>query len=364
MRKKIIIAVSIVLSFFVGASGMYLLIRYLPIDTATVIKDTRNFNIKESDSISASIAKIYDAVVVVETSNGNQIVGSGTGFIYKTDDKYAYVLTNNHVVSGGNNVIVTFQSDKTSEATVLGSDSYADLAVLRISKENVTNVAIIGKSSEAEIGDTVFTIGAPLGSEYSGTVTKGIISGKDRMVSVNVDSQSGTSDYIMNVIQTDAAINPGNSGGPLVNINGEVIGINSLKLVEEEVEGIGFAIPIDDAMTYVEYLEKGEAIKRPMLGVSLIDKSETFGLYSYGIIIDRNSPDGVVVASVEENSPAAKAGLQKGDIITKMDDKEVTSRAQLRYNLYKYSIGDKIKVTYYRNGEEKTVEVTLDQELQ
>lgn len=364
MRKKIIIAVSIVLSFFVGASGMYLLIRYLPIDTATVIKDTRNFNIKESDSISASIAKIYDAVVVVETSNGNQIVGSGTGFVYKTDDKYAYILTNNHVVSEGNNVIVTFQSDKTSEATVLGSDSYADLAVLRISKENVTNVAIIGKSSEAEIGDTVFTIGAPLGSEYSGTVTKGIISGKDRMVSVNVDSQSGTSDYIMNVIQTDAAINPGNSGGPLVNINGEVIGINSLKLVEEEVEGIGFAIPIDDAMTYVEYLEKGEAIKRPMLGVSLIDKSETFGLYSYGIIIDRNSPDGVVVASVEENSPAAKAGLQKGDIITKMDDKEVTSRAQLRYNLYKYSIGDKVKVTYYRNGEEKTVEVTLDQELQ
>ena len=215
-----------------------------------------------------------------------------------------------------------------------------------------------------EIGDTVFTIGAPLGSEYSGTVTKGIISGKDRMVSVNVDSQSGTSDYIMNVIQTDAAINPGNSGGPLVNINGEVIGINSLKLVEEEVEGIGFAIPIDDAMTYVEYLEKGEAIKRPMLGVSLIDKSETFGLYSYGIIIDRNSPDGVVVASVEENSPAARAGLQKGDIITKMDDNEVTSRAQLRYNIYKYSIGDKVKVTYYRNGEEKTVEVTLDQELQ
>ena len=174
MRKKIIIAVSIVLSFFVGASGMYLLIRYLPIDTATVIKDTRNFNIKESDIISASIAKIYDAVVVVETSNGNQIVGSGTGFIYKTDDKYAYVLTNNHVVSGGNNVIVTFQSDKTSEATVLGSDSYADLAVLRISKENKATVLgivnAVGSTIAREADITIYTHAGP---EIAVATTKG-----------------------------------------------------------------------------------------------------------------------------------------------------------------------------------------------
>lgn len=363
MRKKIITIISIILSFFVGASSMYLLIRYLPAEKTSIIKDTRNFNIKESDSISAPIAKIYDSVVVIETSKGNQAIGSGTGFVYKTDNKYAYVVTNNHVISSGDKVLVTFQNNKYSEAKVLGSDSYADLAVLRISKENVTNVAIIGKSSDIEIGDTVFTVGAPLGSEYSGTVTKGIISGKDRMVSVSINNQIGSSDYVMNVIQTDAAINPGNSGGPLVNMNGEVIGINSLKLVKEEVEGIGFAIPIDDAMGYIEQLEKGAEIKRPMLGVSLIDQTETYGLYSYGIILDKNSPDGVVIGEIVNSSPAAKAGLEKGDIITKVGDKKVTSRAQFRYNLYKYNIGDKAKITYYRKGKEHTIEVSLDQEL-
>lgn len=363
MRKKITVLVSIILAFFLGASGMYLLVKYLPAETSSIIRDTRNITIKETDTISSAIDKVYDAVVVVETSKGNQLLSTGTGFVYKTDEKYAYIITNNHVVSDGDNINVTFQSEKTSEATVLGSDSYSDLAVLKISKENVTNVAILGKSSESKIGDNVFTVGAPLGSEYSGTVTKGIISGKDRMVSVNVNSQNGSSDYIMNVMQTDAAINPGNSGGPLLNMNGEVIGINSLKLVQEEVEGIGFAIPIDDAMIYVEKLEKGQTIKRPLLGVSLIDKSETYGLYSYGILLEKDSPDGVVIGSVENNSPASKAGLEKGDIITKIEDNKISSRAQLRYNLYKHNVGEKIKITYYRSGKENTVEVTLDQEL-
>lgn len=340
---------------------MYLLIKFFPVETSTVLRDTKNIKITETDTISEAVDKIYDAVVVIETSKGSQLISSGTGFVYKVDDKYGYVITNNHVVSGGTNINVIFGSDKSSEATVLGSDSYADLAVLKISKENVTNVANIGKSSEVKVGDTVFTVGAPVGSKYSGTVTKGIISGKDRMVSVTL-SQGG--DYIMNVMQTDAAINPGNSGGPLVNINGEVIGINSLKLVQEEIEGIGFAIPIDDAMDFVEKLEKGETIKRPMLGVSLIDQSETYGLYTYGIKLDSNSPDGVIIGSVEDSSPAANAGIQKGDIITKFDNNKITSRAELRYNLYKHNIGDKIKITYYRNGKENTTEVTLDKELQ
>ena len=213
MRKKIIICVSIILSFFVGASGMYVLINYFPTQTNTILRDTKNIKITEQDSISEAVDKIYDAVVVVETSKGSQLMSSGTGFVYKTDDKYGYVITNNHVVSGGTNVTVTFASEKSSEAKILGSDSYADLAVLRIPKENITNVANIGKSSDVKVGDTVFTVGAPVGSEYSGTVTKGIISGKDRMVSVTLDQNA---DYIMNVMQTDAAINPGNSGGPLV----------------------------------------------------------------------------------------------------------------------------------------------------
>lgn len=362
MRKKIIIGVSVVLSFFLGATGMYLLFRFMPEETTTIFRDTKNITITETDSIYQAVDKIYDAVVVVQTYKGNQQISTGTGFVYKIDDKYGYIITNNHVVDSGNKFNVLFTSEKTTDATVLGKDVYADLAVLRISKENVTNVANLGKSSDTRIGDTVFTIGAPVGSEYIGTVTKGIISGKDRMVSVTLANNSG--DYIMNVMQTDAAINPGNSGGPLVNINGEVIGINSLKLVQEQIEGIGFSIPIDDAMEFVKKLEKGEQIVRPMLGVSLIDKSETYGLYSYGIILDKNSPDGVVVGEVSNDTPAQKAGLQKGDIITKVDDNKIKSRAELRYELYKHSVGDEIKVTYFRNGKEEVVTVKLDKALQ
>lgn len=362
MRKKIIIGVSIVLSFFLGASGMYLLFRFMPEESTTIFRDTKNITITETDSIYEAVDKIYDAVVVVQTYKSKQQISTGTGFVYKVDDEYGYIITNNHVVDGGDNFDILFTSEKTSEATVLGKDVYADLAVLRVSKENITTITNIGKSSDVRIGDTVFTIGAPVGSEYIGTVTKGIISGKDRMVSVSLGNNTG--DYIMNVMQTDAAINPGNSGGPLVNINGEVIGINSLKLVEEQIEGIGFSIPIDDAMEFVKKLEKGEQVVRPMLGVSLIDKSETYGLYSYGIIVDKNSPDGVVVAEVSNDSPASKAGLQKGDIITKVDDNKIKSRAELRYELYKHSVGDKIKVTYFRENKENTVTVTLDKALQ
>lgn len=362
MRKKIIIGVSVLLSFLFGATGMYLLFRFMPEESTTIFRDTKNVTITETDSIYQAVDKIYDAVVVVQTYKGNQQISTGTGFVYKMDDKYGYIITNNHVVDNGDKFDILFTSEKISEATVLGKDVYADLAVLKISKENVTNVANIGKSADVRIGDTVFTIGAPVGSEYIGTVTKGIISGKDRMVSVTLANNTG--DYIMNVMQTDAAINPGNSGGPLVNINGEVIGINSLKLVEEQIEGIGFSIPIDDAMEFVKKLEKGEQIVRPMLGVSLIDKTETYGLYSYGIIVDKKSPDGVVIGEVSADSPAQKAGLQKGDIITKVDDNKITSRAKLRYELYKHSVGDTIKVTYYRDGKEDSVTVKLDKELQ
>ena len=178
------------------------------------------------------------------------------------------------------------------------------------------------------------------------------------MVSVSV-SNSSSNDWIMRVLQFDASINPGNSGGPLLNANGEVIGICSLKLVDDEIEGMGFAIPIEYAMNHIESLEKGEKIAWPVLGVSMVNASDTSGLYRNGIMIDRNITEGVVVVQAEKGSGAYDAGLTTGDVITKIDGKKVEDSAYLRYELYQHQAGDTIQVTYIRDGEEHTVDVKL-----
>ena len=361
MRKKIVTFISIIVALILGASGMYLYLTNTQSGIRTVYNN-KNVNITSNDSISEPVNKIYDAVVVVETLKGGSAISSGTGFIYKNENGKGYIITNNHVIADGNNYNIILSDGQSAKAKLLGNDIYTDLAVLEIEEKYVTTVSEIGVSSDMKVGDTVFTVGAPLSNEYSGTVTKGIISGKDRMVSVTLGNSVG--DYMMNVLQTDASINPGNSGGPLCNINGEVIGINSLKLVQDEIEGIGFAIPIDEAMIYVNKLEKGEEIQRPMLGVSLLNTTDSYELYLSGIILSKNSPQGVVVGSVTSDSPASSAGLEKGDIITRLNDKQVKSRAELRYQLYKYNVGDTIKITYYRDGTEKTVDATLDKSLQ
>jgi len=163
----------------------------------------------------------------------------------------------------------------------------------------------------------------------------------------------------MRVIQTDAAINPGNSGGPLINLAGEVIGITSLKLVQEEIEGIGFAIPIEDAMKYMDQLEKGEAIKRPVLGVQLLDLDETYALFYSDIRINDDVESGAVVQSVLADTSASTAGIKKGDVILQVGSTKIENKAELRYELYKYNVGDKIKIIYYRDGKTKEIDVTL-----
>lgn len=191
-----------------------------------------------------------------------------------------------------------------------------------------------------------------------GTVTKGILSGKDRMVEVSTNNDG----YMMQVLQTDAAMNPGNSGGPLVNVNGQVIGVNSIKLVEDEIEGMGFAIPIEIAMSSVDKLEKGEKIARPLVGIEMIDASNTYSLYYNKIDIDKSITYGVVIASVQNDTPASRAGFQKGDVITELDGTKIDSLAKFRFALYKYSIGDKVKVKFYRGKDLKEVTMTLDKE--
>ena len=251
------------------------------------------------------------------------------------------------------------------ETKVKGRDSYSDTAVLAISSEHVTTVATMGSSEDARVGDTVFTVGAPIDSNtYSGTVTRGIVSGKNRLVSVST-SNSSTSDMMMSVLQTDAAINSGNSGGPLMNANGEVIGITSLKLssgsssTTASIEGMGFAIPIETALNYAAKEEKGETIERPQLGISMRNLSEA--KYYHPSLNTSSLESGVYVESVTSGAPAAKAGLKTGDIIVGADDKEVTNLAYLRYLLYNHSVGETMKLKVMRGTETVEINVTLDQ---
>ena len=348
----------IIISFICGFLGSLTVI-YLK-GTTTITTNTKSIKASETNSIADAVEKVYDATVVVEAYKDDKLYSTGTGFIYKKENNKAYIMTNNHVIDGADKVKVLLSNDKETETTIVGGDTYSDIALLTIEATDDITVASLGKTEEMKVGDTVFTVGSPEGADYAGTVTKGILSGKDRLVAVAL-SNSTTSDYYMNVLQTDAAINPGNSGGPLCNTNGEVIGITNMKLVDNSVEGMGFAIPIEDALKYAEILEKEGKVTRPYIGISMLDISDSYYLWQAGIIIPSNVTSGVAIYSVEDNSPASKASLQKGDIIIEIEGTKVTSLADFRYNLYKHSPGDTIEIKYIRNNGEHTTKITLGQ---
>ncbi len=356
MRKKIVYLSSIVLSLFVGAGFMYGVFYFFP--NIIVEKVTENKVMVTDEGISAGVNNVYNAVVVVESLVRNSVISIGTGFVYKTDGDNAYVMTNHHVILDAESVQLTFTNGDVITADIVGSDEYADIAVLKVDRKYILKVATLGSSEDMELGDTVFTIGTPLSKDYAGTVTRGIISGKDRMVSVSISGYS--SDWIMNVMQTDAAINPGNSGGPLCDVSGSVIGINSLKVVEDEIEGLGFSIPIEDAIDIASHIESGAKIIRPYFGISMLDLSASYDLMLAGIRVDGNVENGVVVYQVEKDSPASLAGLSTGDIIIEIDGNETGNIAEFRYNLYKYEPGETVEVMYYRDGKYNTVDVKLD----
>ena len=314
------------------------------------------------EAMEDAIDKVYDSVLCIQVldQSGN-VISSGSGFVYSKDSKYGYILTNSHVVSGATTVQGVLSNNNTVELKVLGTDSYTDLAVLRMDAKDVLGVASIGKSSNVKVGNTVFTVGSPMGSNYSGTVTKGILSGKDRLIETSSSTDSYTTEsYIVKVMQTDAAISPGNSGGPLVDLAGDVIGINSLKLVDSSVEGMGFAIPIEDAMSYVDTLAQGKKVERPILGVQILDLTNKLLLQRYGINYDSSINEGIILVKVNGGYPASDAGLKNMDVVTKINGEKVTTTSQFKYELYKYSIGDTIEVTYVRNGKEKTTKIKLD----
>lgn len=359
MRTKFIYIFSIIMAILIGAASTFTYLYYFPFKVEETII-TENISFEEQDRIFDSVNKVYDSVVLLESYLNNRLIGSGTGFVYKQDDKNGYIMTNHHVVAKADTVKATMSTGKEIEVKVLGTDEILDLAVLSLPKSEVMQVAKIGTTDTLELGDTLFTVGSPLGKQYIGTVTKGILSGKDRTVTATLSNGN----FIMEVLQTDAAINPGNSGGPLLNIAGEVIGVNSMKLVKDEIEGMGFAIPIDLAMSFVTRLEKGEKIERPMLGLGLIDLTDTYSLYLSGISVNNSSlREGVVIANIENDSPASTKNFQVGDVITEINGFKTKDLAHLRFNLYKYKVGETITVRYFRGEEAKTAKVTLDKSL-
>ena len=245
---------SYIIVFLVGCLIMYAVVYFFPITvTEELTKEVRDVTINDT-GIAEAVQKVYDAVVVVSTYREGSYIASGTGFVYRQDGDTYYLLTNYHVIENGDNVTVTFTNESVVETEIVGYDEYSDIAVLAIKSDEELMVAELGDNSLSRVGDTAFAVGAPLDSAYSWTVTRGIISGKDRFVEVDSNST------VMKVMQTDAAINSGNSGGPLCNANGEVIGITSLKLVSSGVEGMGFAIPIEDAVEKAEQIIDGEVI--------------------------------------------------------------------------------------------------------
>jgi len=284
--------------------------------------------------------------------------GSGSGVIYKVDGDKAFIVTNNHVIEGAKQLEVTMQDGSKEQAQLVGSDVWTDLAVISISSKDVKTVATFGNSDVLKQGETVIAIGNPLGLEFYGSVTTGVVSGKDRSVPVDLNGDK-VADWQQEVLQTDAAINPGNSGGALVNLAGELVGINSMKIAESSVEGLGFSIPINSAIPIIEELEKNGEMKRPTMGISLVDLTDVPAFYQQQTLkLPQDVTTGVVITDVVGNSPASKAGVQQYDVIVEMDGEKIETSIDLRKHLYNdKKIGDKLTMKVYRQG--KLVEVTL-----
>ncbi|MDT2846287.1 S1C family serine protease [Enterococcus thailandicus] len=349
-----------------------------------------NVKVNVESDITSAVDKVQGAVVsVINLQNQNQssefgqlfgqqeqsssdealeAYSEGSGVIYKKDGDSAYIVTNNHVVDGQQGLEVLLKDGSKVKAELIGTDAYSDLAVLKISADKVDTVASFGDSESLKVGEPAIAIGSPLGSAYANSVTSGIVSSLNRQVTSTNESNETVN---INAIQTDAAINPGNSGGPLVNIEGQVIGINSSKIAstsesssDVNVEGMGFAIPSNDVVNVINQLEKDGKVTRPALGITMVDLSAVSTQQQEQVLkIPTSVTNGVIVTNVQAATPAEKAGLKQYDVITKIDDTEVSSGVELQTALYKKKVGDSVKVTYYRGSEEKTatVELTIDQ---
>lgn len=371
--------VVILISFFSGVLGTFTTLQLSQkqnsgTTTTTTVSKTA---VKNENSTTQAVDKVKDAVVSVITyssnsqnsllgsdendtdTNAEQVYSEGSGVIYKKEGDTAYLVTNTHVINGAKKVDIRLADGTKVPGEIVGSDTYSDIAVVKIAADKVTTVAEFGDSSQLTVGETAIAIGSPLGSEYANTVTQGIVSSLNRNVSLKSEDGQAIS---TNAIQTDTAINPGNSGGPLINIQGQVIGITSSKIASNggtSVEGLGFAIPANDVINIIKQLEKDGKVTRPALGIHMVNLSNLSTTDLQKLKLPGNVTSGVAVRSVQKNMPA-NGHLQQYDVITKIDDKAISSTTELQSALYSHSIGDSMTVTYYRDGKEETTTIKLD----
>ena len=327
---------------------------------------------KNTTSTSEAVDKVKNAVVSVitysdssnqglfekEENSDSQISSEGSGVIYKKEGKYAYLVTNTHVINGAKKVDILLADGNKVPGEVVGSDVYSDIAVVRISADKAKAVAEFGDSNQLTVGETAIAIGSPLGTDYANSVTQGIISSQGRNVKLKADNGQNIS---TRALQTDAAINPGNSGGPLINIQGQVIGITSNKISnngQTSVEGMGFAIPANDVVNIIKQLEEKGKVVRPALGIQMMDLSNLSTSDLSQLKLPEKISGGVLVRSTLENMPASDK-LQRYDVITKIDDTDIESTADLQSALYSHQINDTIKVTFYRDGKQQTTSIKL-----
>lgn len=345
--------------------------------TTPVIQQGVQVNV--SSEVIDAVERVSDAIVGVVNIQQTQLDffsrrpqqdverGTGSGVIFdKVDDK-AYIVTNYHVIEGAQRVEISLANGERVPATLKGYDELTDLAVLEIDGAHVDTVAEFGDSDALRTGEPAIAIGNPLGLDFSRTVTQGIISAKDRSVTIS----TSMGEWELNVLQTDAAINPGNSGGALINIKGQVIGINSLKIAQRSqsfgssipVEGMGFAIPINDARPVIKELLAHGKVQRPYLGVQITNLTDIDSYHwQHTLQLPSDVRQGVVITNVYPNSPAAQAGLEELDVIVEIDGEEVPNANRLRRHIFvERSLGDSVELKVFRKGLPVRVNVELNQ---
>ncbi|MCA1020533.1 trypsin-like peptidase domain-containing protein [Halobacillus litoralis] len=341
-------------------------------DNQGLTGDTKSVSVDVTTQITDVVDQVTPTVVGVVNlqtrenfwqegaEDSSQQAGVGSGVIYKKEDGTAYVVTNNHVIEGASEIEVVLADETRIKAELIGGDVFTDLAVLEMPGDQVEQVAELGSSENLRVGEPAIAIGNPLGLSFAGSVTQGIISGKERAIPQDFNGD-GLEDWQAEVIQTDAAINPGNSGGALINIEGQLIGINSMKIAQSSVEGIGFAIPIDSAKPIIDELEQKGQVDRPYIGI------EAYGLdevptseWNNTLNLPEDVEGGLYIRSIRQMSPAAKAGLEPLDVITALDGEPVEDIIDLRKYLYnEKDPGEEMDITYYRDGEQQTTTITL-----
>ncbi|HFI0446781.1 TPA: S1C family serine protease [Streptococcus suis] len=385
MKKLLKFVILFVVGFLGGIGGYYFASSTLTQgnSTSNQANTTSVSNVQYSNETSTTqaVEKVQDAVVSVinyqtqssnslssifgniESSDELAVAGEGSGVIYKKDGDTAYIVTNNHVISGAEKIDILLASGEKLSGELVGADTYSDIAVIKIAADKVTTVAEFANSDTIKVGETAIAIGSPLGSVYANTVTQGIISSLSRTVTSQTEDGQTIS---TNAIQTDTAINPGNSGGPLINIQGQVIGINSSKITSSSVsssgvavEGMGFAIPSNDAVLIINQLETNGKVTRPALGVQMVNLTDlsTSQLEKAGLA-NTDLTSGVLIVSTQSGLPA-DGKFEPYDVIVEIDGETIENKSDLQSELYKHQIGDTITVTYYRNNKKMTVDIKL-----